>query len=1158
MSYRGYGALRNGLVLDALCSEGAGVKTWSTKKNTLYLAPRKYVQNVDTVSNDWGAGGCLEVPFPPGSTNLKLIANGVDYDLVESVFTNPTGASTRIEVRSSNAGDNTQNLVIYGIVAGAETSESFTLNGVTWVNGFKDFTEVFEAYLDATCAGIITIQDSEDNSLGTIAAGRRVRSPDTFKRIGEHDNDIITPLCLGTEFVGEVLGGQWKKDWDADIVTYTARINGVVTGMLELGGESDSGGTVRSGWINNHHPFVMMNEAELTVEMEVPTSDTGVAAGEDLFFTFYLRRRKELNQPWNDPNFILIRYFIDENGLFMRLYKEIDGAPTLLWDGSTADGNDGADPAGDKFWIFRFVFHDHGGRHMHVYAKHGNSRANAEAAAEEELFDTVGGQASPYDISDLTFKVGYPAYEIRTAHTTWFGSAVGSGLEAISTYLRATYPTFQKSFVCADPSVGSVELWDGDPDGAGVQVFDKDHDFGGSDVYLQNGLIRCKIDQLTVMYPKYFINIGASWVYQFTRFQYYMTPVATYVNYPVVTKIVKISPEEMKIRVRHLNSAVEDEDYYLDYNLILRRGSYVFEIEYVEIYPVVEHRPIYGNPGVIRFGYAGDDKIADFDVVTGGQNNPTLTDNFMFALDDAGTALITALSSNQKPLGTNQDYYLYMGGQPEYRHVSAADLKDTILYLSQTPFPLVANLFYEAEDESISGAVRLNLVGAGEDTKTEGDSGDWIATNCVITDDADSQVGAQSIKVTSSGAGIVVARINIDNLWITKFDFLRYWLKSGAGGLDGVLQTNVYNAGGYVRKFPGITTSYVQKEHSLPHAADDLGDFDHFGYNFAAKQTHIQFQWTAAGAGEILYIDGLHEYIGNTTTRGRGETLSGGGAAVLDGQFNTVRPIVYAGTHFPAGRYLIVHRVKDTDQLADDTSQTVNNQTDAQLMNEENSWTSETSAATFAYFFDIFDITEADVASTDLLDLFIRKALAGENTIFVDYILIIPIGDGHDWPQDLSRMGLGIGTGDGTDDLWTVDDGGMNALDTDGVRQYMTFGISQNIRTAACRLRLNAASQGVVELAPGKYVSATNNVLSATGFDNTITFYVNGFMTTAIPHAEYVDIIIEMDGDEYAAALQFGLVNGTLNVVDVARAMAWTRVLEGFERRMVDEMRRLL
>ncbi|HUW44781.1 MAG TPA: hypothetical protein VMW50_03205 [Dehalococcoidia bacterium] len=657
-----------------------------------------------------------EIGLPVSSQNLKITHNGVDYNLVESVFTAPAVASTRIEARSSNAVDNTQNLVVYGIVAGAPVSESFALNGTTWVNGALDFTEVFEAYLDAVCAGTVSIRDSTAVVLGTIAIGRRVLSPDVFKRVGKDGNEVILPLCGGCEFVGEVLEGQFKKDWDADIVTFTARINGVVTGMLEMGGESDSDGTLRYGWINNHHPFVLMNKAELTVELEIPTADTTTPTY-DIYFEFYIRDQKELTTPSNDPNFIMVRHFVDQNGLILQLYKEVGGVNTLLWDGSTADGDSIFSTTADQFWIFRFVFHDgHAGeaapaddRHMHVYAKHGASRATAEAATEEELYDTVGTQASPYDISDLLFKVGYPAYQIITANEIWFGDSVGSGLEAISTYLRTSYPALfalKYDFTDADYGDGDVCLYDGDPALATSQrVYDEDHEFA-SDAYLQNGLLRLHVDA-GVDGLKLYYWTGAVWAQPVKTINMALETDVISLRYVHLLGVNQVSPEKTSIRLKFTETAVNNNNFYIIMTISLQRGKWSLECIITNIQP--EQPTQIGNLSNIpkmRWGYVGDGKIGDEDVSVSGTNT-TFTDNFLLIFDD-GDAVVFTVSMNKKPNSAPLRFITSTGGLLVADAFSPATALENTFWLSLTPFPLVANLFKEAEDATLgAGAARL-------------------------------------------------------------------------------------------------------------------------------------------------------------------------------------------------------------------------------------------------------------------------------------------------------------------------------------------------------------------------------------------------------------------------------------------------------------------
>ena len=72
---------------------------------------------------------------------------------------------------------------------------------------------------------------------------------------------------------------------------------------------------------------------------------------------------------------------------------------------------------------------------MNVYLKQSDTLANAELATENELDN------SPYDISDLAFNVGYPAYKIYTQNATYFGTTYDSADRAESTYLRLNYPS---------------------------------------------------------------------------------------------------------------------------------------------------------------------------------------------------------------------------------------------------------------------------------------------------------------------------------------------------------------------------------------------------------------------------------------------------------------------------------------------------------------------------------------------------------------------------------------------------------------------------------------------------------------------------------------------------------------------------------------------
>jgi hypothetical protein len=305
------------------------------------------------------------------------------------------------------------------------------------------------AYELAFPVGAYNLKIKKDTYEYPVLAGT-----DTFTRTGLDGAEIILPLNGGDEFIGEVLEGQWlPKGWDANISTFIALITG---GDLNLGGVAAVAGTAGNGWVNGNNPVVLMDEAELTFEMEVPVSDTGAAADRDIYFDFLLTKNKMTAQPSTDTDLVLFEVYVDENGLLLNIVKRVDSAWTTIFDGSTYDDASVIDPAANRFVIWRVVFHeadeDNDYRHMHVYLKQAASRADAETADENEL------STSPYDISDWRFTVAYPAWLIYTMNATYFGS----GNRAASDYLRVSYPDYERRYDVAAAGIhyGECECYD--------------------------------------------------------------------------------------------------------------------------------------------------------------------------------------------------------------------------------------------------------------------------------------------------------------------------------------------------------------------------------------------------------------------------------------------------------------------------------------------------------------------------------------------------------------------------------------------------------------------------------------------------------------------------------------------------------------------------
>lgn len=667
----------------------------------------------------------------------------------------------------------------------------------------------------------------------------------TFTRTGGVDgSSIVLPLNNGDENIGDVLEGQWKKGWDANIATFTAIIS---SGSLKLGGLAAVAETWGSGWIDNQHPVIQCHGTELTAAMESPTSDTGATAARDIFFEFYLTKNKTVSSPKNDNDYLHWYFDVDEDGLICYIRKMVDSDLTVLFSGSTYDDTSARDPAADVVWIWRIVFHDgHYGestpsddRHMHVYLKTGSNLANAEAATEHEL------STSPYDLSDLTHKVSFPAFRIQTEDDTNYFDQGGN--EAIVHYFRATHPGFnlRHNITEANRGKGDVEIWDGDPDGTGVQVFDEDHEFAG-DCFLRNNFLELQIDEGAQYGLILSYYTGAAWNQPLDRLYYELDIDSQNVSYPYLQKIVKVSKNKTIARVKMCEDAADDDDYFVTIDITFERGKRTFKVEFVEAYPQQDIIAYFFNSTTRRFGYVGDADLGDDDIGINGQNT-TLSDNFLLELDNAGTAVIGVMFTNEKPLQGNTRFEAQDGGDLLIDSVDWTDFAATKIWYGLIPFALIACLYTCASAATADG---------GADTATPG-----VGEACAAVLRLDAQ---------NEGA---------------------HWIRT-------------------------------------------------------------------------------------------------------------------AGTHLPEGRYLAIIRDYGVGGVQNYNARVYNND-DSEYRNEDAAYvTFQAQNAAWTYRKLVFDVTAADVTGTDAIWIQILQPNAGPNTVYIDYILLIPICNGEDWPQDLAHAAM--------------------------------------------------------------------------------------------------------------------------------------------------------
>lgn len=103
-------------------------------------------------------------------------------------------ASGVVRISSSDAGDTTQTLTIYGLLAGAVVRETISLNGVSAVAGTQNFVKVIGAELSAACTGTVTVLDDLTGltTLFTIAPATLTRGIYTTTNMPVADDLFVT------------------------------------------------------------------------------------------------------------------------------------------------------------------------------------------------------------------------------------------------------------------------------------------------------------------------------------------------------------------------------------------------------------------------------------------------------------------------------------------------------------------------------------------------------------------------------------------------------------------------------------------------------------------------------------------------------------------------------------------------------------------------------------------------------------------------------------------------------------------------------------------------------------------------------------------------------------------------------------------------------
>jgi len=137
--------------------------------------------------DDVGGSSSLSLIFAPGSNGYSTALATLNATLFKIVSTKAvTGLTTErtanipatgpVRIKSSNAGDTTQRVTIYGLSGTSAVQETLTLNGTSDVNGSQSFSKVLGTEMSATALGTVTVSDQVlPTTLFTLTTGQTTR-----------------------------------------------------------------------------------------------------------------------------------------------------------------------------------------------------------------------------------------------------------------------------------------------------------------------------------------------------------------------------------------------------------------------------------------------------------------------------------------------------------------------------------------------------------------------------------------------------------------------------------------------------------------------------------------------------------------------------------------------------------------------------------------------------------------------------------------------------------------------------------------------------------------------------------------------------------------------------------------------------------------------
>jgi len=571
---------------------------------------------------------------------------------------------------------------------------------------------------------------------------------------------------------------------------------------------------------------------------------------------------------------------------------------------------------------------------------------------------------------------------------------------------------------------GEIIVWDtmgSDDEDDWVRVYDPSHKFVG-DCVVENGLIRIWIhDGVSYGFDCYLWN-GDSWSKDLDVVKFYTT--GKELRYPFFKGLKNVSTDQAKLEVKFVDTSVDDADYFIEAEVTLKRGQYNFELNITNVYPADSWTFGYfelSSLGIYRFGYAGDNEIGDNNLSVSARNS-VMSDNFALIFDPNLNDVLVCCSAIEKPSNQKE---VYSGRAIRFFYYSNSDLPMKG-HLCIVPFSKVANLFKEAEDETLSSGAQINkfaddfsVDSSGQYTAVQGTvDTDWVwDTSNGELDHPTSSVGLLILNALQFGNGtyqvdgiaregsgvanespaIVFGYEDSSNFYLARLrwldtdqaflELLKYADASWTTLASKEITTSVSRNTWYRLKVTwDPSTGSITVE--LYTTADVLID-------------SVSATDTAFTSGQVGIRAYMNSSFDNFDIRAEEVESSGNSAVILDAQGDQVRFKFTGIDDLPKGRYIAFIRAKDTAHAGNDFRVVIFPEGIARYLNEENGHVYKTITGSYSYYGYVFDLTDDEEGLTIAIEVY--KNTTSVNSICVDYCLIVPIGNGESWPQDIAH-----------------------------------------------------------------------------------------------------------------------------------------------------------